>query len=282
MVICRYLDAEMREAIGALQEDGSVRPLIGVRSVTEGLRLALAGAAGPLLGDPLAAAGLRPPIDRHEVWGAGVTYERSKGARMEEAAPFGGADVYDRVYSAPRPELFFKATPSRVSEPGGEVVVRGDSEWSVPEPELALWLDPALKLLGIGLGNDVSARDIEAENPLYLPQAKVHERCCALGPGVLATADFDSVAAETIRMRIEREGAELFAGEISVSALRRRPEELIGYLGRDNRFPDGVVLLTGTGIVPPDEVSLAAGDEISISSQALGTLTNRVRKGARS
>ena len=203
------------------------------------------------------------PLDDQEVWGAGVTYERSKVAREQESDQ--AATFYDRVYRAPRPELFFKATPSRVVGPGKPIRVRRDTRWCVPEPELALVLSPELEIVGFTIGNDVSARDIEGENPLYLPQAKVYDACCALGPAITLASSMPAPESIGIRMEIERGAAVVFRGETSIARMARRFEELIDWLGRDNLFPAGVVLLTGTGIVPPDDFSLAAGDIVRIT-----------------
>ena len=215
------------------------------------------------------------PIDRQEVWAAGVTYKRSQVARMEESEH--GASHYDRVYSADRPELFFKATPHRVAGPNQPVRVRSDSRWSVPEPEFTLVINPQGRIVGYTIGNDMSARDIEGENPLYLPQAKVYRQCCALGPCVLLTDVELDLAATTIRLVIERNGKEVFAGETDLGRLNRKLEELAGWLLRENEFPAGVLLLTGTGIVPPDEFSLKSGDVVEIEVPEIGTLVNTVR-----
>ena len=218
---------------------------------------------------------LLPPIGEQEVWAAGVTYFRSRDARMEESKAAGGGDFYDRVYSAERPELFFKSAPHRVVGHGGKVAIRGDAKWSVPEPELALLASPSGKILGYTIGNDMSSRDIEGENPLYLPQAKVYDRSCALGPGVLIGAD--AVDAKTeIRLKITRKGAKAFAGSTTLASLKRDPRELVAYLYRDNAFPNGSFLLTGTGIVPPDSFTLQSGDEIAIEIDGIGELVNTV------
>ncbi len=211
------------------------------------------------------------PVDSQEVWAAGVTYERSRVARQAEAID--GGDIYARVYTAERPELFFKAQGWRVVGPGGMVGLRADSRWTVPEPELAVVLNPALETVGFAVGNDMSSRDIEGANPLYLPQAKVYTGSCALGPGIALTPA-SGWPATTIRLTIWREGAVAFAGEVSTGRIHRTLDDLIGYLGRSNTFPDGVVLLTGTGIVPPDDFALRAGDEIEISIDGIGTLRN--------
>jgi 2-dehydro-3-deoxy-D-arabinonate dehydratase len=231
---------------------------------------------------PLALESVRilPPIDQQEVWGAGVTYERSKVARQEESE--GAASFYDLVYTASRPELFFKATPGRVVGPGEPIRVRADSKWSVPEPELAMVLSPALKLVGFTIGNDVSARDIEGENPLYLPQAKVYRASCALGPGITLASAMPPRASIGIRLEIERDGKVAYRGETSTARMARRLEDLIDWLGREDRFPDGVILLTGTGIVPPDDFTLEPGDRVAITIDGIGTLTNPVIRGGSS
>jgi 2-dehydro-3-deoxy-D-arabinonate dehydratase len=218
---------------------------------------------------------LLPPIGSQEVWAAGVTYYRSRDARMQESKSAGGGDFYDRVYAAERPELFFKATPHRVVGPGGKVAIRGDAAWSVPEPELALFITPAGKIAGYTVGNDMSSRDIEGENPLYLPQAKVYDRSCALGPCLLISTEPLPDSTE-IRLEIMRAGQSAFAGSTSLKELKRDPAQLVEYLYRQCSFPQGCFLLTGTGIVPPDSFTLQAGDEIRITIPPIGTLTNRV------
>jgi 2-dehydro-3-deoxy-D-arabinonate dehydratase len=220
---------------------------------------------------------LLAPIESQEVWACGVTYERSRDARMHESSQ---RDVYDRVYDARRPEIFFKATPARVVGPGAEVAIRGDSTWDVPEPELALVLNSALELVGYTIGNDVSSRSIEGENPLYLPQAKVYGACCALGPAIVPADEIADPLDLPIRLEIGRGGATVFRGETSTARLHRSLADLIAYLGRDNPFPAGAVLLTGTGIVPPDDFTLAPGDVVRIAIAGLGTLENPVRRGA--
>jgi 2-dehydro-3-deoxy-D-arabinonate dehydratase len=220
---------------------------------------------------------LLPPIDRQEVWAAGVTYKRSQEARERESV--GAARFYDLVYSSPRPELFFKATPHRVVGPGGRVRVRRDSRWSVPEPELALVISPRMKLVGYTIGNDMSARDIEGENPLYLPQAKVYDHCCALGPVITLTDGMPTLKEVTIHLTIERRGSRVFEGATTLSAMARSFDDLIEWLGRDNSFPHGVILLTGTGIVPPDDFALATGDVVHIDVKGIGRLTNLVEHG---
>jgi 2-dehydro-3-deoxy-D-arabinonate dehydratase len=204
-----------------------------------------------------------------------VTYYRSRDARMEEAKSAGGGDFYDRVYSAARPELFLKATPHRVVGPNGKVAIRRDASWSVPEPELTLLVTPSGKIIGYTIGNDMSSRDIEGENPLYLPQAKVYDRSCALGPCILLTESPLPPPTE-IRLKILRAGKPEFSGSTTLAALKREPASLVEYLYRDNSFPNGCFLLTGTGIVPPDAFSLRTGDEIHITIAPIGTLINTV------
>jgi 2-dehydro-3-deoxy-D-arabinonate dehydratase len=218
---------------------------------------------------------LLAPIGSQEVWAAGVTYHRSRAARMEEAKAAGGGDFYDRVYDAERPELFFKATPHRVAGPGSAVVIRDDSSWSVPEPELTLLVTPNGKITGYTIGNDMSSRDIEGENPLYLPQAKVYDRSCALGPCILVSSDPLPRSTE-ITLRLVRDGQPAFTGSTTLESLKRDPATLVHYLFRHNSFPHGCFLLTGTGIVPPDSFTLEAGDQIHITIAPIGTLTNHV------
>jgi 2-dehydro-3-deoxy-D-arabinonate dehydratase len=219
---------------------------------------------------------LLAPIDDQEVWAAGVTYKRSQEARERESA--GAARFYDLVYSAPRPELFFKATPNRVAGPGARVRIRADSKWNVPEPELALIVSPKMAVVGYTVGNDMSSRDIEGENPLYLPQAKVYERSCALGPAITLRKDLPPLDKVSIHLTIERKGAKVFEGATKLSEMKRTFEELVGWLGRENRFPHGVILLTGTGVVPPDDFTLAAGDVVSIDITGIGRLVNLVEQ----
>ena len=216
-----------------------------------------------------------PPIVSQEVWAAGVTYYRSRTARIEESQAAGGGDFYDRVYTAERPELFFKATPARVAGPAGMVRIRKDSQWNVPEPELALVLTRDAKIVGYTIGNDMSSRDIEGENPLYLPQAKVYDKSCALGPCVYLCEGMLPATTE-IKIGIKRDGKTVFDGETALSQLKRTPESLVEYLFRDNSFPFGCILLTGTGIVPPDDFTLQHGDEIAINIEPIGTLLNVV------
>lgn len=215
------------------------------------------------------------PVGSQEVWAAGVTYYRSRDARMEESKDAGGGSFYDRVYAAERPELFFKATGRRVVGPGAAVRIRSDAKWSVPEPELTLLMNPAGEIVGYTIGNDMSSRDIEGENPLYLPQAKVYDGSCALGPCVLLAAEPLSKTTG-IQLEIARQGKPVFSGSTTLAELKRDPKELGQFLFRDNSFPQGVFLLTGTGIVPGDDFTLASGDVIRISIDGIGTLENYV------
>jgi 2-dehydro-3-deoxy-D-arabinonate dehydratase len=226
-------------------------------------------------GEPvLAPAHWDAPIQNQEVWAAGVTYLRSRDARIDESKDAGGGTFYDRVYDADRPELFFKATPHRVVGHGGKVRLRADSRWNVPEPECALAINRFGKIFGYTIGNDMSSRDIEGENPLYLPQAKVYSACCGLGPGIVVR---EPLPCETpIELEIRRAGQPAFNGRSGLDQMKRNFEELAAFLFRDNDFPHGAFLLTGTGIVPPNEFTLQSGDEIRITIAGLGTLTNFV------
>ena len=290
MYLCRFSDSQGGARLG-LVRDGALYdisdrwPTLSVFLGWSGGRSDLAAElTGALVGavpvGQLGGAGgpaLLKPTDNQEVWAAGVTYERSRIAREEESA---GSGIYDRVYSAARPEIFFKATPSRTVGPGEGVAIRVDASWNVPEPELALVVNQQLELVGFTVGNDMSSRDIEGENPLYLPQAKMYARCCALGPLIALRDSIGDPTNLPIKLEILRKGAIAFAAETNTRRIVRSFADLIGYLGRDNLFPDGVVLLTGTGIVPPDDFTLLAGDEVAISIEGIGTLRNPVVQGA--
>jgi 2-dehydro-3-deoxy-D-arabinonate dehydratase len=217
---------------------------------------------------------LLPPLEQQEVWAAGVTYFRSKAARMDESHL--GADLYDRVYDAERPEIFFKSLPEKVVGPGQAVGIRKDALWSVPEPELALVLNSAGKVFGYTIANDLSSRDIEGENPLYLPQAKIYSRSCAIGPWIVVGPNESEARTWTIGCKIHRAGALIFEDQTDISRIKRSFSELAGYLFRCQSFPHGAVLLTGTGIVPPDDFTLQAGDRIEVSISGIGILENRV------
>src|SRR5579859_1923984 len=231
-------------------------------------------AAKPLRFDPESARVLAP-IGSQEVWAAGVTYYRSRDARMEESKAAGGGDFYARVYDADRPEIFFKSTPHRVCGPGQKVRIRQDSKWNVPEPELAVVVNSSGRIIGWTICNDMSSRDIEGENPLYLPQAKVYDQSCALGPGILVASSPLPHSTE-ILLEIVRKDRIEFAGSVALSELKRDPKSLVEYLFRDNSFPNGCFLMTGTGIVPPSSFTLASGDKIRITIDPIGTLENEV------
>jgi len=220
-------------------------------------------------------SGILAPVASQEVWAAGVTYYRSRNARIEESKDAGGGSFYDRVYLAERPELFFKATGRRVVGPGGNVRIRSDAKWSVPEPELTVLLNPKGEIAGYTIGNDMSSRDIEGENPLYLPQAKVYDGSCAIGPCLLLTKEPLSKATG-IQIEILRDNKGVFQGATTFAELKRELSELAEFLFRDNSFPDGVFLMTGTGIVPGDEFTLQSGDAIRIQIDGIGRLENTV------
>lgn len=218
-----------------------------------------------------------PPIDHQEVWAAGVTYKRSQTARMEESEA--AASCYDRVYASPRPELFFKATPNRCSGHMAPLRIRKDASWNVPEPELTLVLSPKLDLVGYTIGNDMSSRDIEGDNPLYLPQAKVYNQCCGLGPCITLADAMPSRPDIKIALRIERGGHSVFEQATSADQMARSFEGLIEWLGRDNSFPNGAFLLTGTGVVPDSAFTLAPRDRVAITISGIGTLINDIVQG---
>jgi 2-dehydro-3-deoxy-D-arabinonate dehydratase len=218
---------------------------------------------------------LEAPIGSQEIWAAGVTYLRSKEARMDEAKDSGGADFYAKVYEAKRPELFFKSTAARCAGPDQEVLIRRDSQWNVPEPELTLFANATGKIVGYTIGNDMSSRDIEGENPLYLPQAKCYQRSAAIGPCLLVTPK--PIDADTqIHMSIERNKEIVFSGSISINQMKRKHVELISYLFMEMDFPQGVYLMTGTCLVPPNDFTLAVNDLVHISIDGIGSLRNRV------
>jgi len=228
---------------------------------------------GPAAGPVPAGARIVAPIGGQEVWAAGVTYTRSLDARVLET---GTPDPYERVYRAERPELFFKATPGRVRGPGEPVGIRGDSGWDVPEPELAVVADRNGHIAGYLNGNDMSSRSIEGENPLYLPQAKIYTGSCAIGPCLATPDEVPALRSLLISLRVVRDGAEVISDTVKVADLHRRPDDLVGWLFRALDFPVGVVLLTGTAIVPPPDFTLRAGDEVIIATTGLGELRNAV------
>jgi 2-dehydro-3-deoxy-D-arabinonate dehydratase len=236
----------------------------------------LAAIAGRLpAADPSAIERLRPPLEQQEIWAAGVTYFRSRTARMEESKAVSGGHFYDLVYTADRPELFFKAAPWRVVGPEGTVRIRRDAKWNVPEPELALVVSPAGRIIGYTIGNDMSSRDIEGENPLYLPQAKVYDGACALGPAILVAAG-PMPPSTRISLAITRQESVVFGGSTTLETMKRELQSLVEYLYRETSFPHGCVLLTGTGVVPPDEFTLQQGDAVAITIDGIGTLRNTV------
>jgi 2-dehydro-3-deoxy-D-arabinonate dehydratase len=254
----------------------SLDALLGEADLAAAARAAVGGrlcSAADIAARPGAEPHFLAPIESQEAWAAGVTYKRSQEARKVEA---GGADYYDRIYVSERPELFFKASRSRTVGPGGAVGIRGDSRWNVPEPELALVLNRDLDVVGFTIGNDMSSRDIEGENPLYLPQAKVYDRCLGLGPVIVTRDEVPDPLALEIRLRIERAGRAVFEGRTSTAQLNRSLEELCDYLGRCSSHPLGAILLTGTGVVPPDAFTLAPDDVVVIGIEGIGELTNTV------
>ncbi|MGC2621516.1 MAG: fumarylacetoacetate hydrolase family protein [Acidobacteriaceae bacterium] len=275
MILYRTTQGWVAEAAGKFNpvEENSLDKLLVREDLIpylESLLTAGATAAGILRAEDLVA-----PVGTQEVWAAGVTYLRSRAARMAESKDAGGGDFYDRVYAAERPELFFKSQPQKVVGPGAAVGLRSDATWSVPEPELVLVIDPGGRIVGYTIGNDMSSRDIEGQNPLYLPQAKIYNRSCAMGPGILVTREAlpDSTR---ISISIERGGAAAFAGETTLAQMKRKPQELVDYLYRDQTFPAGCFLFTGTGIVPPDSFTLERGDLIRIGIDGIGMLVNEV------
>lgn len=233
----------------------------------------------PILTEAMAAAhideGVLPPIGKQEVWAAGVTYLRSRQARMEESADSGAADLYDKVYAAERPELFFKSMPHRVAGHNQPVYIRRDSTWNVPEPEMTLFINTKGNIQGYTAGNDMSSRSIEGENALYLPQAKIFERSAALGPCLFLSKEpipFDTA----IKMSISRHGREVYCDQTSISRMKRTFTELAGYLYRECDFPHGSFLMTGTCLVPPNDFTLEENDLVSISIDHIGTLVNTI------
>jgi len=235
----------------------------------------LAFTANPINKEAFSQLTILPPIQQQEIWAAGVTYLRSREARMEESKISGGADFYAKVYDAQRPELFFKSTAARCVGTNATVNIRKDASWNVPEPELTLFANATGKIVGYTIGNDMSSRDIEGENPLYLPQAKCYEKSAAIGP-CLYVPEKPINPNATITMQIFRADAEIFVGQISINQMKRTHQELIDYLFRSMDFSNGVYLMTGTCLVPPNEFTLAIGDRISISIEEIGVLTNTV------
>ncbi|TWU02572.1 Fumarylacetoacetate (FAA) hydrolase family protein [Stieleria varia] len=278
--------------------DGSDTPRVAIVQVNQLIPLKLAGTATQTLADILATddpiACVRsletdspveidaqtrwlPPIDHQEVWAAGVTYKKSQTARMEESEA--AASCYDRVYNADRPELFFKATPHRVSGHGQPLRIRNDATWNVPEPEITLVLNPKMRIVGLTVGNDMSSRDIEGENPLYLPQAKCYDQCAGLGPWITLMESLPPVDQIGVDLKIVRDDQVVFDQQTSAAAMARKFDDLVGWLARDNSFPGGAFLMTGTGIVPTSEFTLQAGDVVNITIDHVGTLSNTIVQG---
>ncbi len=285
MKLCRFLSPQGGVRVGLVQEDSIVDltseefpTLSSILEAGEGILSRIeemaAGGQGPRPRFPRKGIRILPPVDRQEVWAAGVTYIRSKKARMEES-DF-SASAYDLVYEAPRPELFFKSPAEKVVGDGDSVGIRRDSKWNVPEPELTLVCNSRGQIAAYTIGNDMSSRDIEGENLLYLPQAKIYCRSCALGPWLVLGKEEAIVRTWTISLTIRRKGEIVFQGQTSIDKMRRSFEELTRYLFRSQHFPQGVLLLTGTGIVPPNDFSLLPGDSTTIEISGIGTLTNEV------
>jgi 2-dehydro-3-deoxy-D-arabinonate dehydratase len=282
MKLCRFETSEGIVHIGLITDepvlvDLSVGKIESLNNLFESPDLAveLANLAKRNLPQySLAEVRLLAPVDQQEVWAVGVTYLRSKKARMEES-DF-SATAYDRVYDAPRPELFFKSMPEKVVGPGEAVGIRADAKWSVPEPELAFVINSGGNIVGFTIGNDMSSRDIEGENLLYLPQAKIYERSCAVGPVIVVGATEADARTWNIQLAIERNRERVFEGETSVGQIKRNFGELVEYLFRSQKFPHGAILLTGTGVVPPDTFTLRPADKITISISGIGVLENTV------
>ncbi|MCA9157140.1 MAG: fumarylacetoacetate hydrolase family protein [Planctomycetales bacterium] len=285
MQLAKLLNARGQVSVGRVRGEtievldlpsGNMASLAAVLASDE---VSTVAASLPTTGEKIAVkeARLLPPIDRQEVWAAGVTYKRSQTARMEESEA--AASCYDRVYQSPRPEIFFKATPHRVRGSDDALRIRSDATWNVPEPELALVLSPRLQIVGYTIGNDMSSRDIEGDNPLYLPQAKMYDQCCGLGPWITLADSMPPRESLEITLDIQRQGESVFDGQTSVSQMARGLEELVGWLGRDNSFPNGAFLLTGTGIVPDSDFTLQPGDHVHIHITGIGTLSNIIVQG---
>jgi 2-dehydro-3-deoxy-D-arabinonate dehydratase len=281
MKLCRFQIANQQIRVGLLQENSLLdvtaegRDRLSSLLESDDLILQLNALARKNLPHySLSEVRLLCPVEHQEVWAAGVTYLRSKKARMEESNF--SATAYDRVYEAERPELFFKSQPEKVAGPGEKVGIRKDARWNVPEPELALVLNSRGHLVGYTIGNDMSSRDIEGENLLYLPQAKIYERSCAVGPCIRVGATEAEARTWTIQLRIQRQGQLVFRGETSVGQIKRSFDDLVNFLFRSQNFPRGAVLLTGTGIVPPDNFTLQVEDRIQIEISGIGLLENLV------
>lgn len=272
MILYRTTRGAVVERDGRFHDvPGAWDELLNAPDLPSFLRGAMAAAA-PRRGGPRRSE-ILAPIGSQELWAAGVTYQRSRNARMSESKQAGGSDFYDRVYHASRPELFFKATPHRVVGSGATMHLRRDSRWIVPEPELTLAVDRGGRIVGYTVGNDLSCRDIEGENPLYLPQAKTFSACAAIGPGILISRR-PLPRSTPIEIAIRRGGRRVFAGATRLSEMKKPLGTLVEYLYRDNTFPSGCLLMTGTGIVPGEGFSLRRGDEVRITIPPIGTLVN--------
>ena len=280
MKLGRFQNSVGEIRVGQLMDDSTVADLTAadITSITElledGDRIQRVEALTGVPTVQLSEVKILTPVEQQEVWAAGVTYLRSKKARMEES-DF-SANAYDQVYEAPRPEIFFKSLPDKVVHPGEPVGIRADSKWNVPEPELTLVINSAKEMVGVSIGNDMSSRDIEGENLLYLPQAKVYDRSCAVGPWIVVGASEEEIRQWTIGVEIGRGGQSVFSGETSIDNIKRNFSELLDYLGRSQSFPHGAMLLTGTGVVPDDDFTLAEKDVVSIHISGIGTLENNV------
>jgi 2-dehydro-3-deoxy-D-arabinonate dehydratase len=266
--------ARNSQLIGYFQPNSELHDLLRLRA--DELRMQIENSFQPGTAHNLPTHILAPLDGETEVWAAGVTYKQSEQARMEES---GTPDIYANVYAAKRPELFFKATPRRVAGPDAPIVVRTDSTWDVPEPELVLVVNAHAEIIGYTIGNDVSSRSIEGENPLYLPQAKIYAGCCGLGPGITPAWEVSDPYNLTIHLAIERNGQVYWEGETSTRELKRRFDELVTYLFLENDFPDGVFLCTGTALVPERQFTLEPGDVVQIDVDQIGTLRNPVVRG---
>ena len=280
MKLCRFQNSTSEVCVGQILDESTIADLSasGIESITEILedsdlisRLEKMPVSSTL---PIDEVVILTPVEKQEVWAAGVTYLRSKKARMEES-DF-SANAYDQVYDAPRPEIFFKSLPEKVMGPNECIGIRADSQWNVPEPELVLVTNSKKELVGVSIGNDMSSRDIEGENLLYLPQAKVYDKSCAIGPWIVVGSHEEEIRQWTIGMEITRQDGVIFTGETSIDNIKRNFCDLVDYLGRSQSFPYGAMLLTGTGVVPGDDFTLAEKDVVSICISGIGTLQNTV------
>ena len=259
-----FFEAQLQDWDNFINDDNLLKTIAGL----------LSSGCGPKR-DSIADSTIIAPVGKQELWACGVTYLRSKVGRQEESKLSGGADFYAKVYEAERPEVFFKATPNRIVGHGDKVKIRKDSTWDVPEPELTLVVTSSGKIIGYTIGNDMSSRSIEGENPLYLPQAKTYDACAAIGPCIYipeGTLDYNTI----IQLEINRQNKNVFRDKIAISQMKRTPEELVGYVFRECSFPHGCLIMTGTGIVPGNDFTLQSGDEIKITIDNIGTLVNIV------